>query len=73
MVVHVWAFLIAVGAVVIYRAFYLPPDELVFTAESTWGMIGFAFVPFALSIAGILAAMEARKLSVEEPWADVEV
>lgn len=71
MILHVWAFLIAVGAVIIYRAFHLPADELVFTAERTWGMIGFAAVPFALSIAGIMAALEARKLKVEEPWADV--
>lgn len=68
MMVHALVFLGTVLAVVLYRFFWMPVDELVYTAEQTWGMIGFAFVAFSMSIGGIFAAFEAKNLKEEEPW-----
>ncbi|HEX5625001.1 MAG TPA: glycosyltransferase family 2 protein, partial [Saprospiraceae bacterium] len=68
MLVHVIVFLLSVGAIIGYRMFFAATDELVFTAEKTWGMIGFASVAFFLSIGGLLAALEARSLKPEDPW-----
>lgn len=55
------------------RRFFVSEGELVFTAEKVWGMMGFAFVAFLSAVGGILVALEARKMKVEEPWAIVEL
>jgi len=68
MVLHVVLFLGTVIAVLAYRALFMPSDELVFTAERTWGMIAFAAIAFFMTVGGIFAALEARRLSVEDPW-----
>ncbi len=73
LVIHAWAFLITALAVMGYRAFFMPADELVFTAEQTWGMIAFGTVAFVMSMGGIFAAREARRLTVEEPWNTVDL
>jgi cellulose synthase (UDP-forming) len=72
LLIHVVFFILAVVAVLIYRAFYMSPDELVFTAEQTWGMIAFGFVAWVLSMMGIFAALEARGLTAEDPWDEVD-
>ncbi len=73
LVVHLTLFLVAVSVVLIDRFFFMPPDELVFTAERTWGMIGFALIAWLLSAAGFFAALEAKWLKEEAPWDEVEV
>jgi cellulose synthase (UDP-forming) len=69
---HVGVFILAVVAVLTYRAFFMPPDELVFTAEQTWGMIAFGFIAWLLSLLGVFAALEARGLREEDPWDGVD-
>ncbi len=71
MVAHVLLFVAAVLAILGYRAFVMPVDELIFSAEKAWGMIGFAAVAFTMSLGGLFAAWEARYLKVEEPWETV--
>jgi cellulose synthase (UDP-forming) len=72
LVVHVGLFVLAVVAVFVHRAYFMSPDELVFTAEQTWGMMAFGFIAWVLSLSGILAAMEARSLAAEDPWDKVD-
>ena len=47
--------------------------ELIGSAERTWGMIAFAFLAFIMAVGGVYAAMEARKMKVEEPWDKVNI
>jgi cellulose synthase (UDP-forming) len=73
MVVHVLLFVGVVTAVVVYRRYFMPESELAVSAERTWGMITFAFMAFIMAIGGVYAAMEARRLKVEEPWEMVKI
>jgi cellulose synthase (UDP-forming) len=51
----------------------MPEAELVLTAEKTWGMIAFSFLAFIMAVGGVLAALEARRLSDEESWANIDL
>ena len=73
LVVHLVVFILAVSGVLIYRRFYMAEGELVGSAERTWGMIAFALLAVIMTIGGIYAAMEARRLKVEEPWDTVNI
>ncbi len=73
LILHIGAFLAAVGGVLVYRTFFMPPDQLVFTAEKTWAMIAFAAVALVMSLGGVFAALEARKLKAEDPWDGVGI
>jgi len=73
MVVHIIVFIIAVIGVFTYRRFYMPESGLAISAERTWGMMAFAFLAFIMATGGVYAALEARKMKVEEPWENVEI
>lgn len=73
LVIHVILFLIAVTGIFIYRRFFISEAELVLSAEKTWAMIGFASIAFILSLGGLRAAWEAKKLKEDEPWSHVEL
>lgn len=66
-------FLFAVIMVFAVRRFYIPESQLIFTAERTWAMLGFAFIAFVMSCGGILAALEASYLKEEDPWDKVDL
>jgi len=68
LVLHVLLFIITLIAVYITRRFYTPESQLILSAEKTWGVIGFAFIAFILSLGGIFAAWEAKRLKSENPW-----
>jgi cellulose synthase (UDP-forming) len=70
---HFWIFILTTIAVFVHRFFYVPVDELVFSAEKTWGMIGFASIAFVMTVSGILAAREASQLKAEDPWDKIEL
>jgi cellulose synthase (UDP-forming) len=73
LILYAALYLVVVTVILLHRAFFMPPDELVFTAERTWGMIGFAFITWLLSGGGIFAAIEAKRLKAEDPWDGVEL
>jgi cellulose synthase (UDP-forming) len=73
MVIHVVAFVVVVFGILVYRRYYMPESELAMSAEQTWGMIAFAFLAFLMATGGVYAALEARKLKVEEPWETVNI
>jgi cellulose synthase (UDP-forming) len=71
--VHSIIFIIAAAAVFLYRRFYIPEADLILSAEKTWGMIGFAFIAFILSMGGLLAALEANYITEEDAWDKVDI
>lgn len=73
MVAQVVIFLLVVGGVIIYRRFYMPETLLRASAEKTWGMIAFAAMSFVMAIGGVYAALEARNMTDEEPWAKIDI
>jgi hypothetical protein len=46
---------------------------LVVSSEKVWGMMAFAFIAFAMAVGGIFAALEAHRLTEEEPWQNIEL
>lgn len=73
LIIQVVLFITAILGVVVYRRFYMPESLLAQSAEKAWGMIGFAFLAFLMSLGGVYAALEARKMKVEEPWENVDL
>jgi cellulose synthase (UDP-forming) len=73
LVFHAFLFVMAMILVFIIRRYYTPVSELIFTAEKTWGMIGFAFIAFLMTCGGLLAALEANYLTDEDPWDTVNL
>lgn len=73
MIIHVAAFIIIIASVLVYRRYYMPESLLSLSAERTWGMIGFAFLAFIMSVGGIYAALEARRMKAEDPWDNVNL
>lgn len=73
LLIHAAMFIATLFIVFIRRRYFIPEGELVFTAERTWAMMGFAFIAFLMTLGGIYAAMEARGLKEEEPWQSVDV
>ena len=71
LVIHVILFVAALAIIIVRRLFFIPESELIFTAERTWAMIGFAFIAFLMTFGGIYAALEAKTLKEEEPWSKV--
>jgi cellulose synthase (UDP-forming) len=59
--------------VLLYRRFWMAESQIIFTAEKTWSMIGFAFVAFLMSVGGVLAALESWKMKEEDPWDHVNL
>ena len=51
----------------------MPESQLALSAEKTWGMIGFASLAFIMSVGGVYAAMEARRMKAEDPWDTVNI
>ncbi|MBX7047022.1 MAG: glycosyltransferase [Ignavibacteria bacterium] len=73
LVIHIIIFIITFISVFIYRRYFINEVDLVFTAEKTWGMLGFAFIAFLMSVGGVLAALEANILKEEDPWYSVDL
>ena len=66
-------FFITIIGVYIERRYFTPESELIFTAQRTWGMIGFSLIAFIQSIGGIVAAYEAMYLKTEDAWSRIKI
>jgi cellulose synthase (UDP-forming) len=73
LIVYCIVFFVALTGVYIERRYYTPESELLFTAQRTWGMIGFSFIAFVQSVGGILAAYEAMNLKEEDAWSRIKI
>ncbi len=73
LVVYCILFIMMVIVVYVDRRYFVPESELIFSAQKTWGMIGFSFIAFIQSVGGILAAVESMKLAEEDPWEQINI
>ncbi|HRY98560.1 MAG TPA: glycosyltransferase [Bacteroidales bacterium] len=69
---HLILFLLTFAIIFIRRRFYIPQDVLVLTAERTWGMFGFAALAALMSLWGLYAAWETRRMKVTDPWEEID-
>jgi cellulose synthase (UDP-forming) len=72
-VVHIGLFLMTIIGVYVQRRFWIPESELILSAEQSWGMIAFAFIPFMLAMGGVFAALEAHRLKAISPWESIDL
>ena len=61
-------FWITIVVVVVQRKYFTPEAKLALSAGEIWGMVGFAFIGYLMTLGGIYAAIKSRKISMEEPW-----
>ena len=73
LVVQSVLFVLTVTAVLLHRRYFMDETALIFTYEKVWGMIAFSLAAFLMALGGILAAMEANHITVEEPWQNVDL
>lgn len=73
LLIYIVLFIVTVSIVLINRMYFVPEAELIATAEKTWGMVGFAFIAFVMSLGGVLAAWQAQNLSDENPWDNIDI
>ena len=73
LIIYCIVFFITVIGVYIERRYFTPESELIFTAQRTWGMIGFSLIAFIQSVGGILAAYEALHLKAEDAWSRIKI
>jgi cellulose synthase (UDP-forming) len=73
LVVHCILFLFTFLFIFIKRRFFVSESVLVLSAEKVWGMMGFGFIAFLMSVGGIYAALESQRMKVEEPWSSVDI
>ena len=73
LLVHQLLFLITYLYVVVERKYYTPETRMALTSSEIWGMVAFAAIAFLMTFGGVYAAWQSRKMSVEEPWAKVDL
>ena len=73
LIVHCILFIFTFSFIYIKRRFFVSESELVLSAEKIWGMMGFAFIAFLMSLGGIYAAFESQRMKEEEPWKSVDL
>ncbi len=71
--IHVFLFIVTIIALFIYRKFYMTEYDLLATREAVWSMIGFASLPFVMSLVGIYAATESKRMKAEDCWDYVDL
>jgi len=55
------------------RKYFTAEAGLELSSGFIWGMVGFSTLSFIMSLGGIYAALESRKISAEEPWNKIDV
>jgi cellulose synthase (UDP-forming) len=71
--IHVFLFIITIFSLFIYRKFYMTEYDLLETREAVWAMIAFATFSFIMSILGIYAALESKRMKAEDCWDFVDL
>ncbi len=73
LVLHIVLFCIAVAGTFWYRRSFMNENDLRETREAIWAMIGFAAIPFIMSITGMYAASESKRMKAEDCWDSVDL
>lgn len=68
LIVFMLLYLITFTFIIFNRAYYTPEARLALTSGEIWGMVAFATIAFIMTMAGLFAAWESRKIPAEEPW-----
>ncbi len=70
---NVVLFISTLIALFVYRKYHMTEYDLLETREAVWSMIGFASVSFIMSIIGIYAATESKRMKAEDCWDYVDL
>ncbi len=73
LVIQLLIFIATVVYVFYKRRYLIAESKLALTSEITWGMMAFAFIAIIMVIGGLFAALESKRLKVEEPWEKVNL
>lgn len=73
LMIQVILFSISFISIWFFRRYAMAESELLLSSEKTWSMIAFAALSFIMALGGLYAAREARYLSEEEPWNNINV
>lgn len=73
LIIHAILFVVTFVIVSVYRGYFTPEARITLTSGEIWGMMIFAAIPFLLSLGGLFAAWQSGKITVEEPWQQVDV
>jgi hypothetical protein len=60
-----------VSVVVVKRMYFTPEASRAMTSIDTWGMVVFACIGFIMTIGGLYAALESRKIKTRDPWENI--
>lgn len=71
--IHIFIYLVTIIGIVWYRKNYLDEIDLRETREAIWAMILFATIPFIMSVFGVYAAAESKRMKAEDCWDNVDV
>lgn len=73
LVIYNILFIITLVLIFIERRYFMEESELIFSAQKTWGMIGFSFIAFVQSIGGLIAAYLSGKIKNEDAWDRIRI
>lgn len=55
------------------RKYHTHEARQALTSSLMWGMVGFAIIAFLMSLGGLYAAVQSRRLQAEEPWNRIHI
>jgi len=70
---YVILFILSLASIIVYRIFFMSSSELIMSAEKNWVMLGFAFLAFIMSVAGLIIAKSSRKKWNNDPWDEIDI
>ena len=70
---HVALFILSIVSLYLYRKYYITEYDLIQTRVEVWAMIAFASFSFIMSVLGIYAASESKRMTAEDCWDFVDL
>lgn len=70
---HVALFILSIVSLYLYRKYYITEYDLIQTRVEVWAMLAFASFSFTMSILGIYAASESKRMTAEDCWDFVDL
>jgi cellulose synthase (UDP-forming) len=69
---HQLLFILTIILVVIQRIYFTPEARKALSSGEIWGMVAFASIAFLMTLGGSYAALQSRKIKIQEPWEAVK-
>ena len=73
LIFHVLVYLGMLLTMFITRRFFLSDTQLLATREMVWAMMAFATLSFIMSVGGLYAAAESKRMKAEDAWDSVDL